>query len=479
VKGFPRFALPAVALAAYASLLLASAPAWPDDWDGVGFVESVTRFDLDRFSPHPPGYPVYVALLRAAAVALRDPMHAAIAVAVASGVAAVAFAGAAAGRAWGTRVGWTAACAVAIAPLAWRATSGVGSEAPALAFACMAAWGISRARVGAPGTDDAKRRAGAAMAIGIGVGLGLGVRASWAPLYVPMLLLAPKGARARAAVTAAIATAAWAVPFVAIVGPSHLVQVSRAHFAGHAERWGGTIVTDAGIWRAALLARDVFVDGLGVDADLIGIVIGCVAALIAIEGAVAWRRARWVGAGAVALALGPYLLWIALGQNLRQQPRHALPLVVALATALAVASLASTRARRASATLLILLAMRTAVDARDRRLVPPPGAQLVDLVRRSPDVSRVAVFGGASVRFFELTELAPRAHAVGSLGDGVVALGRADSLPDRALVTSEVDGLGDPSEHVEPLAVLCRPPRIDRRAPCLTIYQWRPSFLRR
>jgi len=27
----------------------------PDDWDGVGFVESVRDFDLARFRPHPPG----------------------------------------------------------------------------------------------------------------------------------------------------------------------------------------------------------------------------------------------------------------------------------------------------------------------------------------------------------------------------------------------------------------------------------------
>jgi hypothetical protein len=44
-----------LALAGYASLAALSAPAWPDDWDGVGFVESIRDFDLAAFRPHPPG----------------------------------------------------------------------------------------------------------------------------------------------------------------------------------------------------------------------------------------------------------------------------------------------------------------------------------------------------------------------------------------------------------------------------------------
>ena len=56
----------AVAPMALLLLLLAvSAPPWPDDWDGLGFLASIKKFDMDHFAPHPPGYPVYVALLRA------------------------------------------------------------------------------------------------------------------------------------------------------------------------------------------------------------------------------------------------------------------------------------------------------------------------------------------------------------------------------------------------------------------------------
>ena len=52
-------------------------PRWPDDWDGLGFLSSVRHFDLKTFAPHPPGYPVYVALLKVASVISLDPIDAA------------------------------------------------------------------------------------------------------------------------------------------------------------------------------------------------------------------------------------------------------------------------------------------------------------------------------------------------------------------------------------------------------------------
>ncbi|MDP9034955.1 MAG: hypothetical protein M3O50_09110, partial [Myxococcota bacterium] len=84
-----RAAVPLLAAASYAVLSFASAPPWPDDWDGVGFVESIRDFDLARFHPHPPGYPVYVALLRVTAAIVRDPMRAATVTSVLCGVVVV------------------------------------------------------------------------------------------------------------------------------------------------------------------------------------------------------------------------------------------------------------------------------------------------------------------------------------------------------------------------------------------------------
>jgi hypothetical protein len=459
-----RASVTSPSLLVLALLLAASAPPWPDDWDGLGFLASVGRFDLDRFAPHPPGYPVYVALLKMAALLAPSPIAAADVVAVVSGVVSVGLLAASARRVSVSVHALGVGAFVAACPLLWRAASGVGSEAPALALSGLALWGASE-----------RTRRGATL-LGVAVGLGLGVRASWAPLYLPMLALAPSGTRGRALGASAVATCGWVVPMLALVGPRHYATLLGAHLSGHALRWGGTALTQPA--RALYLARDVLVDGLGAGGDGLGLSIGALGAIVGLLGLLAWRTARWRGARVVALLLVPYLVWVALGQNLREQPRHVLPLVVALAVGLALAAFADRRARAPAALLVVLMATRTAIDARARRAIPPPGAQLVALVRSLPDPAQVAVFGVASVRFFEPTELAGSAYASQSLGDALVVLAHMDSLPARMLVTGEVEGL-DPSPYpTEPLATFCRPPRIDRRAPCLDVYEVRPPFLR-
>jgi hypothetical protein len=359
---------------------------------------------------------------------------------------------------------------VAVTPLAWRVCSGVGSEAPALACAAACAWGLVSA---------GRTRWAGALALGLGVGLGLGVRLSWGPLYLAALVLAPAGARARAWIASAVSALAWLVPLVMVVGASRLYALTAAHFAGHAERWGGTVVTEPGGVRLEWLARDLFVDGFGVGDDVLGLAIG-VALLLALAVAlVAWHRAGWRRWWQAAFVVAPYLAWIALGQNLRDQPRHVLPLVVILSAAIALPAATSRRALAVVGAFAVLVAMRTAVDAHARRTIPPPGVQLVELARAQPAPSRLDVFGVSSVRFFETTELAPHAFAAGALGDVQVRLTRLDALPSRVWVTGEVTGLDGSPWPLERVTTLCRPPRIDRRAPCLDVYEWKVPYLRR
>ncbi len=395
--GGARRALRAATLGAYGATLLASAPPWPDDWDGVGFVEAVRDFDMARMRPHPPGYPVYVALLRVADAVVRDPMRACALVAALDGVVAIGLAWDAARRIAGERAAWLVAVLVGTAPLVWRACSGVGSESAALACAAACAWGLVVAR---------SRPAVGGLALGAAAGLGLGVRLSWAPLYLPALAIAPRPARAPAASAAAVGCAAWLAPLAAVVGPRALVAQYAAHAAGHAGRWGGSVLTQPGAVRLAWLARDLFVDGFGAGADAPGIAVGALLAAAAAHAAWAARRAprRWAPA-ALAVAV-PYLVWIALGQNLREQPRHAVALVALGAAAVAIAAARSRAGLLIASALAAAMACRTTFDARARRTIPPPGAQLVELARAQPSPRRLLVMGGASVRFFETTELA-------------------------------------------------------------------------
>ncbi len=452
--------------AALFALLAAGCTRWPDDWDGIGFLSSVRTFDLDTFSPHPPGYPVYVALLRVAAWLAPSPMFAADAVAVASGIV-TAVAMARAMRAWSpssSRMAVAVAAAGVVAcPLVWRSFTGVGSEAPALACAALAAWGIAR-----------RDRAGAALA-GVALGLGLGVRVSWAPLYLPLLVVGERALRRRTLGAALASTLAWGLPFVAIVGPAHLLALSRVHLIGHASRWGGTAWTEPA--RARFLLRDVFVDGLGIEADALGAIAFALLAASVVLAVLAWKRAGFSGARTAALVAVPYLVWISVGQNLRQQPRHALPLVVLLAAALAAAALRDRHARLVVAALAAAVALRASTDSRARQRTPPAAVQMIEWIRSLPDAARVAVFAGPSERYFEETDIAAQAHSAALLGDVIVGLGRLNDLPARVLVTGEIDDVRESPYPTTSLATFCRPARIDRRAPCLTVYDVALPFL--
>lgn len=453
-----EWAAAAVAGTVVGAVLFAAAPAWPDDWDGLGFLAAVKRFDLDAFAPHPPGYPVYVALLKAAGVVFPQAMDAAKAVLALSGGATVALLAMALGAAVQARIRTRIVLALAIlaTPLGFRCATAVGSEAPALAFASLALYGFA--------TRSSRL-------IGIGVGLGLGVRLSWAPLLLPMLLLAPQ--RGGAVASALASSLVWAVPLAAVVGPAHLASVLWNHASGHATRWGGTALTEPA--RARFLLRDLLVDGFGVDSDGLGVALGIALSAAAGLAMNAWRKARWRGAREALLVAVPYFVWVGIGQNLRQQPRHIVPLVALLAGGLALAGCVDRHARVACLSLLALVVLRTGIDATARCGTPPPGAALVEYVRSLPDARNVLVFGGPSVRFFQPTELAAHAWMVEMMGDVEMTLTRVATVPNRILVTSEIADRDPASVR---LVTLCRPTRIDRKRPCLDVYEVDPLRLR-
>jgi hypothetical protein len=281
----------------------------------------------------------------------------------------------------------------------------------------------------------------------------------------------------RATVAAVIATGAWAGALLALAGPSHVVAVFATHLSGHTTRWGGTALSDPGAGRIVYFARDLAVDGLGVGTDGLGLVIGFLVVAVGGIGVAEWRKDGWPGARVALVALVPYAVWIALMQNLRQQPRHALPLVVAAAAGLALAALSVDHARRLGVALVALVAARTSQDAWARKETPPPGEQVLFAVRDLPHPDRIVVFGGPSVRFFEGTELAASARAAATMGDVRLALGAMDVLPSRVFVTSELEGFRAPPYPAVPWKTLCRPERIDRRAPCLDVAELRVPFL--
>jgi hypothetical protein len=452
-----RPAIP-VAIALLALLVLSAPRGWPEDWDGVGFVLAVRRFDMARFAPHPPGYPVWVLVAKAAALVLPSAMAAASAVSIASGVILCALVHGTLRRR--PVAAWIGAAAAIATPLAWRAATVVGTEGLTLAFAAASAYGVSL-------QAESPRRG--ALVVGVAAGLGLGVRLSWAPLFLGVLVVAlARGERRWCVASFFAAVAAWLVPLVVVVSPRPLAALYLTHLGGHATRWGGTALTDPD--RASSLARDLVVDGFGAGSDPLGIALGALLAVLAARALVVWRRRGFPGVSS-ALAVLAYVAWIAVGQNLREEPRHVVPVVVALTVAIAIGA-ATTRAwTLVACAWLALLGVRAGSDAIVRRSTPPASASLVLLTRASPDT---LAFGARSARFFDLDPSDARlARPAATLGDVLVGLGRVDRLPARILVTDELEGLDRSPYPLVEVARPCRPARLDRRRPCLGIFELR------
>ncbi|MCP4902724.1 MAG: hypothetical protein GY906_37650 [bacterium] len=112
-----RRALAGSALLGYAILLWLLAPATPFEWDEILFLNSLERYDIAAHSPHPPGYPAFVAIGAVTNCLIRDPFIALQLVSIVSATLLVLSAGFLAAK-WSrsSRVGWLTALLTATTP---------------------------------------------------------------------------------------------------------------------------------------------------------------------------------------------------------------------------------------------------------------------------------------------------------------------------------------------------------------------------
>jgi hypothetical protein len=439
--------------------LLVAATRWAararvaDDYDSIGFSRGIERFDLAALRPHFPGYPVYVALGKLGAAAGLAPLAAATlisTVASAATAAAVWRLGCVAGAS--RRAGWAALALVACAWLPWQLGGAALSDMTATAFVALAFAALT--------WDGAL----AAALGGVGIALALGTRASYWPLAVSFAVVSARHRQRRAvAAGAVVGLIAWLVPLVAIVHPAALVALARTHLAGHFSTWGGTIATEPRLGlRLFAFARAVAYDGVVANRWLL-----VVAAALVLWCARTLPRSRtaWL------VVAAPYAAWVLLAQNIVEQPRHALPLVIFACVMLGVA----VAQRPLAAVALPALALCASAPLGWTRVhTPPAAAQAAAWVAANfPQPNAVAVFGGKSIRFFD--ELAPsvvtRTRTWASEVD--VELERLDVLPPALLLTSEVEVDPTRARRVADGPTFCRDPRLDRAQPCLTLRRYR------
>lgn len=325
-----------------------------EDIDSVNFALGVRDFDVAQHRPHPPGYPVYIALGKAAAaitgVGIDAPRSVVEAKALAmlsllAGLAAIALlyrVFAALDGAVAVDIQAVAAVAVTVTcPLFWYLAVRPMSDLPGLAFALasqaclLLAWSRQR-----PGDDGDRRLAPSAMrgsgrmivAGALLAGLAIGVRSQTIWLTLPLLIVllfdrigrGVAGALIGSAIMFAAGGLVWGIPLLIASGGWNAYLAALGTQAGEDFMAGEMLYTNPSPRAAAFALIRTFVHPW--DATPLAIVVLALASAGVVQ--LLWRDRRSL-APLIALSV-PYLIFHLLFQD-TSFVRYALPLVPVIA----------------------------------------------------------------------------------------------------------------------------------------------------
>jgi 4-amino-4-deoxy-L-arabinose transferase-like glycosyltransferase len=336
----------AASAAIYGALLVVFRPASPYEWDEVLFLRALDRYDVASHSPHPPGYPVYIAAGKLVRSVVRDPQLALELVAVAAAIAGLWFL-------WRTArefeappaAAFTASAIVAVTPaFAFNANVGL-SDVPGAAAATAAVWWLVRSR-------REPRHLPVAAAL---TAVALGVRPQLVfAVLIPCLLALRSAVRGRAWRSLLLATgsgiavllACW-VPPVLVTGPSRFAGAVR-----YQAQW--TAVNEAAAHLPGAPVGEVLEHWLILPFG--STEMAAVFWLLVAAGTVAWLRKSRRDLVLVAAGWGgAYLVAAMLTMNLTTSVRYIVPALPALALLAAGVVVASGQAlRRAGATICVV-----------------------------------------------------------------------------------------------------------------------------
>ena len=301
-------------------------PASLEDLDSINFALGLRHFDVARHQPHPPGYPLYIAVGKIAHRAIPSEAKALSLIGVGSGALAV-FALVALFRAIdadGQRArtrSMAAALVATTAPLYWVTAGRPLSDVPGLA-AALAIQAL---------TLSAASSAGLIAASGLSA-FATGIRSQVAWLTVPLLVLAiarrPKIERGRVAARSLAALVAgglaWGVPLVVLTGgPAAYWQ---ALFNQGAEDLSGIRM----LWTTPTPRELVLALYYAFVAPWALPAVAAAVLVLALVGAVRLSRVARPTLATILVAFGPYFVFDLLFQE-TVTTRYALPLVVPLA----------------------------------------------------------------------------------------------------------------------------------------------------
>ncbi|MFQ5514700.1 MAG: hypothetical protein ACE5FG_09695 [Myxococcota bacterium] len=353
-------------LTALPALLLLRLPPALDGLDSVNFALALQDYDLGLEQPHPPGYPVYIALARMLlGLGFREEHALALPGILAAALLLPAL------RILAERTGCCArSIALAVSILALHPLLLLEGPRPlpdllgaTLVWIALALCAQSRPLAG-----------------GAALGLALGVRADLLP-FAGALLWLPGRARTRFALGAALGLVAW-LPLFLSVGPPDLGPRMLSFLVGHLELWGSTLL--AGVGEPRRWIEGALAPGPGA----VGLALGVIGV---------WRMLPSIRR-LLALSLLPYALWVLAGQNLAHA-RHMLPLAPAFALGLGcVLADLRTRTQRIVALIAVLIGAWPAI-AKLREPALDGRELVVRAVAACDDCT--AVYVGESRRLFD------------------------------------------------------------------------------
>ena len=303
-----------------------------EDLDSLRFALSMVDYDVAKFQPHFPAYPVFCFIAKLIYAATGSY---AIAFSLIGGVSTfltIYFLCKLAGLENTSPAGVIAIILLMLNPLLWLMSNRYMPDA--MGVACLSAslyFTIAHNKN--------------SRIIGLGfflAGILGGIRLSYLPMLIPALIVSLSRRTLRHIAAGLAGLTVWLLPLILLTGWDTLVKAAQSQSQGHFLEFGGTIASETNLLvRATRLLESLWADGFGLYWGGRNIITACTSVALAAILAANWGEIRKIKRmdilNACFIGCIVYLIWIFCFQNVVNKSRHVLPLVPFLALCLAFA----------------------------------------------------------------------------------------------------------------------------------------------
>ncbi len=323
-----------------------------EDLDSLRFALSMVDYDVAKFQPHFPAYPVFCFVAKSIYVGAGSY---ALTFSFIGGVSTffiIYFLCKLARLEYSSPAGLFTIVLLLVNPLLWLMSNRYMPDVMGVACLTASLYLICANR------DDPRRVGWGFFLAGI---LG-GIRLSYLPMLIPALLISLRRRSLQRIAATLAGIVVWLLPLIMLTGWETLVQAAQTQSQGHFLEFGGTVANEPNLWlRVTKLLESVWADGFGLYWNGRNIVTACTTVALAGILAANWREIGKVKRSDVwntcFIGCIVYLIWIFCFQNVVHKSRHVLPLIpfLVLIVAFACARIIERRNRILKAVLIVFV----------------------------------------------------------------------------------------------------------------------------